>query len=149
MMGSLIGLTTDSIWAYHPFIDPNAFGYHTTFPWANDFANSYMRTFTDAADNGDALFAVWAYLLACCLVAAVAVRGRSWRRVLIAAFAMSAVTYQVVFVFALVGPNYRYEFPAVVIGEITIALALCFGYQRGRAWRGLGGSIRVAARLHS
>jgi hypothetical protein len=128
-----IGVTNDSIWAYHPVIDPNNFGYHTTFPWANDIATDYEKAFTSTANNGDALFAPWPYLLAC--VAAAAMLSRSWRRLVLGGLALSALTYQVGLFFGLMGVNYRYEFPAVAIGQITIAVGLRTSWRRTRVWR--------------
>lgn len=140
MMADQIALTNDSIWVYHPFIDgstnttPNALGYKTSFPWADNIANHYMRRFTDAANNGDFLFAVWVYLLFCAVVAGCLLRGRTWRRVLVGTLALSTLTYQVSFLFLGQGSNYRYERPCVAIALLIAALGVPFAWQHARAY---------------
>ena len=122
--GWFSGLSQDSIWIYHPTIDPNSFGYHTTFGWANRIANDYERSFTDAANNGGALFAAWLYLLACCVIGVSLLRTRSWPRALVLTLAVSPLTYQVGLFFGLMGSNYRYEFPCIVLSELALAAGL-------------------------
>lgn len=147
MMGEQIALTNDSIWVYHPFIDgstgttPNQLGYKTSVPWADNIANGYMRTFTDAANNGDFLFAVWAYLLFCAVVSGWLLRGRTWKRVLTGALALSTLTYQVSFLFLGQVSMYRYERPCVAIALLIAALGTPFAWQHIRAY--LGRRVRL------
>ncbi len=42
------------------------------------------------------------------------------------------MTYQVGLYFGLMGPNYRYEFPCIAIGELVIALAFGFAWRQRR-----------------
>jgi hypothetical protein len=119
-----ISVTNVSIWAYHPYIDPNPYGYQTTFPWADRIANSYESAFTDDANNGDFLFSVWAYLLICAIAAAVLLRRRSWQPVLVGIIALSALTYQIGLLFGLMGSVYTYELVAVALALVVWALAL-------------------------
>lgn len=133
--GAFLGLTQDSIWIYQPVIDPNIFGFHTSVGWANRIANDYEQAFTDALNNGGALFAPWLYLLAC-LVIAVALlrtRSRSWAYAPVLVVALSPLTYQVGLLFGLMGSNYRYEFPCVVVAELAVALGLRLLWLRARS----------------
>jgi hypothetical protein len=135
MMLDELSVTNVSIWAYHPFIDPNTYGYHTTFPWADRIANSYEAAFTDDSNNGDFLFTVWAYLLICVIAAVVLLRRRSWRPVLVGALALSALTYQIGFFFGLMGSYYSYELVVVAAGLLICAMALRYGWGRVRSPR--------------
>lgn len=143
MMGDQIALTNDSIWVYHPFIDgsidgkPNVLGYKTSFRWANDIADGYIRTFTNASNNGDFLFSVWAYLLFSAVVAVWLLRARTWKRLLVGALALSSLTYQPSFLFLGQGSQYRYERPSVAIALILAALAAPSAWQLIRARRAL------------
>jgi hypothetical protein len=132
MMLDEVGLTNRSIWIYHPYIDPNNFGYHTTFPGADNIANRYMQLFSDAANNGDFLFSAWAYLLFCAAAAAALLASRAWPRFVIGALALSALTYQLGLLAALMGSNYRYEAVAVGIAEITAAAVIGWAWQNRR-----------------
>jgi hypothetical protein len=127
-----LGLGEDQIWIYHPYIDANPFGYTTTFPWADNIANHYEQAFTTPANNGGLLFTPWIFLLICCVAAAVSLRRYSPRRLIVGSLAIAAVTYQVGLFFGLMGPNYRYEFPCIVIAEIVMAVALHECWQRAR-----------------
>jgi hypothetical protein len=129
LMLDQLAVAHSSIWVYEPSIDPNTFGYHTTIPWANHIANSYMQAFTDGANNGDVLFSVWLYLLACA-GAAVLLRSQSPQKLLIGAMAASAITYQLGVFFAPLEAGYRFDFPAVVIAEIAMLSALSLLWQR-------------------
>jgi hypothetical protein len=129
----LIGITAPSIWIYHPFIDPNNFGYTTTFPGANKIATDYESSFANSANNGDALFRVWPYLLIAIVIAAVLLRSTDRHRVLAGVIALSVLAYQVGYLVALMNVNYRYEFPALVLCELALALALGIGWQELRA----------------
>jgi hypothetical protein len=135
LMGQELGLTQDSIWVYHPYIDPNSLGYSTRFTGADRLANDWMQAFSDSLNNGGVLFAPWIYLLACLVVAVVCLRRPTRPHLLIGAIALSALAYQVGLLFGLMGTNYRYEFPVVTVSELVIALALGLAWQRFRAAR--------------
>ncbi|ADB53867.1 hypothetical protein [Conexibacter woesei] len=124
-----IALTRDAVWTYHPFIDPNPWGYRTTFPWANDIANDYEDAFADAQLNGNTVFAVWIYLLASAVAVVLCLRRRTTVRVLIAGLAAMPLLYQAGLYFGAMGTIFRFEYPAVVLGTIVMV----FGVQR--AWQ--------------
>jgi hypothetical protein len=129
----LIGITAPAIWIYHPYIDPNTYGYSTTFTGANKIATNYESSFANSANNGDALFRTWPYLLIACVIAVVLLRGADRYRILAGTIALSVLTYQVGYLLALMNVNYRYEFPALVLCEIALALAVGIGWQELRA----------------
>jgi hypothetical protein len=128
----LIGITAPSIWIYHPFIDPNNLGYTTTFTGANKIATDYESSFANSANNGDALFRVWPYLLIAIVIAAVLLRSTDRHRVLAGVIALSVLGYQIGYLLALMNVNYRYEFPALVLCELALALALGIGWRESR-----------------
>lgn len=142
MMGDQIGLTNDSIWVYHPYIDgstdttTNVLGYKTSFVSANNVANDYMSAFTDRQNNGDFLFAVWAYLLFCLVAAVWLLRGRTWKRLLVGGLALCTLTYQPTFLFLGQGSNYRYERPCVAIALLILALGIPAGWRRAQPYLG-------------
>ena len=134
VFGLLVGITGPSIWVYHPYIDPNTLGYANSFPGADSVANHYMRDFSDTANNGEMPFLPWPYLIACALIALGLARTRSRERMVLIALALAPLGYQIGLFFALMGANYTYEFPCIVLSELAIAIALrlLFGEARAR-----------------
>ena len=126
-------ISQQSVYAYHLVIDPNPWGYHTTFPWADRIANDYEQPFINlVTTNGRFLYTVWAYLLACVLAVIAAARRLTRRTAVFGALALSALTYQISLALLLMGNDYRFEFPSVVIGELVTAAGLCVAVQRLR-----------------
>ena len=78
---------------------------------------------------------IWRYLLAALIVSVTMLRRRSATCVVIGTFALSALTYQLTLLVGLMGANYRYEFPSLVVCEISIAMAL----YPARSRKGRGG----------
>lgn len=128
----LIGLTQNSFDAFHPGIDGNYFGYSPSFAAAHRVGDDYLQAFADPAQNGDALFAVWVYLLVCCSAAWLYLRRRTVRGVVIGGLALSALTYQVGLFFGVMGSDYRYEFPSVAIALLIAAISLRLAGERDR-----------------
>lgn len=128
-----LNITASPVYPYHLVIDGNPWNYHTTFPWANRIANDYEKPFVkDAATIGGVLYTAWPYLLACLIAVILAVVRPTARSVVFGAIALSTLTYQVSLAFALMGLDYRFEFPSVVIGLLVTAAGLCVLVQRLR-----------------
>jgi hypothetical protein len=120
-----VALTQPAIQIYHPIIDENPFGLTIKFPGLNKTAKDYVEAFADPGYNGDVLFTVWVYLLAALAIGIYLVmRGRSAVERTIGAFGFGAVTFQAGIAAGAMGVAYRLEFPAVVIGLLSILLLL-------------------------
>lgn len=144
-----LGIGHPQLLIYQPGIPANPYGFSTTFLRANKIANDYESTFVDPYLNGGQLFAPWIYLLFC-LTASMFAAARPTRRNLTAGvLGFAGITYQIGLFFALMGTNYRYEFPCVAIGEILLVLGIHALWERGRrtAFAGRFASPRPAVNV--
>ena len=126
-----VAIGTDSIFIYHPWIDPNDLGQRVKFDGLNAAARDYVEAFAERGTfDGGPLHTVWAYLLVNVAGAATFLRRRfrSDQR-LVGFFALSAVTHQAGLFFGAMGTQYRFQFPVVALGAMVL-LALV-----REAWR--------------
>lgn len=119
-----------AVWAYHPIIDPNPYGYRIRFPQMNVAAKDYIEGFTDDANNGRRLFhTVWLYILLGVGAGLVLLRrGRSLSLFAVAALGLATLTHQVGLFFGAMVTAYRWENPVVVMA--ALAVAVLFGLWR-------------------
>ena len=133
-----ISITREAMWVYHPGIDPNPYGYVVRFPGANDAATSYVEAFADAELDGGPLYTIWVYLVLAAVCAAVLLRGSRPLPVLaVGALGLSILTYQAGLYVAAMGTQYRFEFPAVVIGLLAAVIAIKIAFATMRSRRSL------------
>ena len=127
LMADEISITSPSFEVYHEFIDPNPFGYSTSFVSINRVATNYMSLFTNTVNNGDFLFSVWFYLLIC-LIAALRLlkRGVSLRGLVFGLLGLASVTYQIGMFFGIPGDGYIYEISFVAAGLVIGIVGLAW-----------------------
>lgn len=145
-----IGVTRNALSAY-PGDTVGNFGFPFRFLSLHEHAMSYLEAFThpDASlygfVDGDVVFTVWVYLLACLLAAVLLLRrGSPTPLVIVGVLALSALTYQAGLFVAALGTRFRFEYPCVVIGMLAAAVLLQLGWARYRSCltpirRGRGG----------
>ncbi|MQA76182.1 MAG: hypothetical protein GEU88_17925 [Solirubrobacterales bacterium] len=133
-----IGLTAGELVVYHPGIDPNPFGYEIAFTDSNRTLVDYLKLFVSdgSLDSGLFIYRPFIYLL---LAAAAAwwLLRRGREAAIVGALALAGLAYQVGFFLATVATQYRFEFPAVVLGMLAtvaaVALAIRARVERHRA----------------
>jgi hypothetical protein len=116
-----IGLTRDPMWIY--LGDPNPRRFHTEFGTPNRIARGYVYAFANAADDGGIVHRAWIYLLEAAVCAVFLLRRRGALAV-VGALAIAAWTHQVGLFFGIMGTGFRFEFPAVAIALLAIAVSL-------------------------
>jgi hypothetical protein len=118
-----IGWNGNVLWIQHPNVDPNPWGYRPTFPALEKRANEYVARFAASSDlSGGPLYKVWLYLLVD-LVGILYLRHPDPRRHVLGALALTAVMYEVTFLFGAMGNQYRYSFPAVAVALVVGCVA--------------------------
>lgn len=125
-------LVAPATWAYHPFIDPNPYGFAPSNPELDEAGRSYVDAFNAPNNNGGPLQTVWLYLVVAGVSAWFLVRSADAGRRILGWLAVAALTYQVGLFLAAMGAQFRLEFPAVMWA--TIAGAACAVELRWR-WR--------------
>lgn len=129
-----VGITGPGVWIYHPFVDPNEFGYSIAFPALNDIATGYQENFGNAALEGHTWQLAWVYLLFS-LAAAIVLFVAGGAALIVGALALSTWTYQVGLFFGTMGTQWRFEFPVALISLICVAVAVKVVWDRGRTPR--------------
>jgi hypothetical protein len=120
-----IALTQGARVVYHPGIDPNPFGYRIEFGSENRALIDYLSVFTsaDTLESGAFIYRPFLYLL---LAAGAAwwLLGRGREPAIVGAMALAGLAYQVGFLLVTVANEYRFEFPAVVLGILATVVAV-------------------------
>jgi len=112
------------VFVFHPGIDSNELGYEIAIPALNEVATDYLRLFvSNEFLDGGVVFTVWVYLLLCG-VAAVILLPRPGAPRIVGLLALSAWTYQAGLFFGTMATQYRFEYPVVVIGLLSTAVAV-------------------------
>ena len=127
-----IGVTGPGVWIYHPYVDPNEFGYEIAFPALNDLATGYQENFGNAALEGHTWQLAWVYLLFS-LCAAIVLFVAGGAALIVGALAISTWTYQVGLFFGTMGTQWRFEFPVALISLLCVAVAIKVVWDRGRS----------------
>lgn len=121
-----VSITRRAAWIYHPKIDPNSWGLRIRFSSLNNAAKGYVEAFaSDSKLDGGIVHTVLIYLvIAFAGVVAFMRRSRPKPLIIAGALCLSALTYQLGLFFGATGLQYRFEFPAVVIGLLAACLFL-------------------------
>ncbi len=120
-----IGLTRKPMWIYHPFIDPNPRGFETEFTGANRVARGYEDAFANPANEGGIVHRAWIYLLIDAVCAAYLLwRRRTLALAVVGALGVAAWTHQIGLFFGTMGTGFRFEFPAVAIAMLVVAVTV-------------------------
>ena len=126
-----IGVTSPGVFIYHPFIDPNPWGYAIAFPALNDVVTGYQELFADEYLNGHKIQLAWFYLLlALCSAIALFVAGGT--AMIVGALGLSTLVYQFGLFFGTMGTQWRFEFPVAMISLVCVAVAAKVVYDRSR-----------------
>lgn len=119
-----IGVSRPPVWIFHPGIDPNTLGLARRFPALDDAATGYVKRFGDRNLYGTTpLHLPWIYLAMCAVGSVLLLRARDTLQKLVGALALAVLLYQVSLFFLAMGVQFRFEFPAVVVGMV-VCLAL-------------------------
>ena len=110
-------------WIYHPQIDPNPWGYHFINPELQESMDEYLRA--SAANDylqGGWIYEVWIYLLITLLGIGYLASGRHQHK-LLGLFCFGSIAYHATIFFAIMGVEYRFAFPTVVLSLVVVAVA--------------------------
>ena len=122
-----IALTRVPRQVYHPGIDQSFLGITPRFPDLFEAGLDYLDALTiNSQYDGSVIFTTWIYLLIAIACAAVwlAGRPRTWIAAVVAGFALSAITYQIGLFFGAMSVYLRFEYPAVLVGVVSLLLLI-------------------------
>lgn len=123
-----IGWSGHVWWIFHPYVDPNPWGYEIEHDAVNDVMQEYMTSFTsDPWLGGNDLFRIWPYLLVCC-GGLVMLRRRSDVR-LVGWACAGALAHESTLFLGTMGVQYRYNYPVVLVALITASIGMRSAWQ--------------------
>ncbi len=117
-----VSLTREADFIYHPVVDPNPWGLQVRFASLDEAAGDYVEFFADPRTlDGGPLHRVWVYLLLDVVGALALIRKkmRPAQRV-VAMLALAVVAHQAGLFLGAMGTQYRFQFPAVVVGLVVL-----------------------------
>jgi hypothetical protein len=110
-------------WVYHPYVDPNPWGYQIAHPSLDERLQAYLRLANDDSMRGGPVYEVWVYMLVTAL-GVLYLRHRSPERQLVGWLCVASLVYQVTIFAAAMGVGYRLTYPSVVLALAVILIAL-------------------------
>jgi len=136
-----IGWSGHTWWFFHPYVDPNPWGYEIEHRTADRYVQHYLRWFDSGPwlDGGD-LLRPWPYLLMAALGLLFLRSSRPQRR-FVGWLCVGAIGYEVTVFVGAMGVQYRYSLPVVITGLlVVVATVVWLTDDAPRWWKRLRGS---------
>lgn len=109
-----VAWTGKTEWIYHPFVDPNPWGYEVSNPSLDEPLQDYLQSTADQYLRGGPLYEVWVYLAFTVLGLGYLRHGDPARQVL-GWCCFASLVYQATIFVGAMGVGYRLTYPSVVV----------------------------------
>jgi hypothetical protein len=130
-----LGIGAPSVWAYHPFIDQNQWGYEVEYEALDHGIRAYLDVFTNERNDGTWPHEGWPYVVAALFGAPLCLTRQRWSR-LVGWMSVASLTYQATIFAGTMGIGFRLLYPSVLLalaGAVIVlydVVAVRLGWQR-------------------